>query len=498
VFADLVASVREVQLEDESLKFPAAKQERSAMSSSSPLFRHVSTCIVKPPPRPRTWCHLAVWDLSMFNASYIQKGHLFSTHLLSRLTIADVVDRLKTSLSTALLHFYPLAGRLVTEEAVDEQGNVTGIYVSIDCDGQGAELTHVVADGITVADVLAPSSDVPSFVRSFFRLDGVINYDGHSEPLLAVQLTELADGFFVGCSFNHVVGDGTSYWQFFNAWAEIARADGAAAEMSHPPVHDRWFIDGSGGLPIKLPFTRPDEFIDRSTQPPLYRERIFHLSAESIARLKARANLECGMSSISSFQSVASLLWRCITRARGLPAEQTTHCRVATQNRARLQPPMSPDYFGNSIYPLPAAATAGELLAHGLGWAARLIHETVAGHTDTAIREKVEAWMAAPVVYKMNMFDKFSVMMGSSPRFDVYGCNFGLGKAVAVRSGTAHKFDGKVTFYPGWEGGGSMDLEICLEPPFMSAFEADEEFMSAVSPSPELQWLQDLADSRDA
>ncbi|RVX00021.1 BAHD acyltransferase DCR [Vitis vinifera] len=75
-------------------------------------------------------------------------------------------------------------------------------------------------------------------------------------------------------------------------------------------------------------------------------------------------------------------------------------------------------------------------------------------------------------------------MMGSSPRFNKYGIEFGLGKGLAVRSGYAHKFDGKVSCYPGREGGGSIDLEVCLPPNSMSALESNQEFMEAVSLSP--------------
>uniref|UniRef100_A0A803R953 BAHD acyltransferase n=2 Tax=Cannabis sativa TaxID=3483 RepID=A0A803R953_CANSA len=78
-------------------------------------------------------------------------------------------------------------------------------------------------------------------------------------------------------------------------------------------------------------------------------------------------------------------------------------------------------------------------------------------------------------------FDPFTVMMGSSPRFNKYGCEFGMGKAIAVRSGYANKFDGKVSCYPGRDGGGSIDLEICLKPEFMCALESDEEFMGFAS-----------------
>ena len=58
-----------------------------------------------------------------------------------------------------------------------------------------------------------------------------------------------------------------------------------------------------------------------------------------------------------------------------------------------------------------------------------------------------------------------------------------MGKAVAVLSGCANKFDGKVTSYPDREGGGSIDVEFCLLLGTMSALESDLEFMNAVSAS---------------
>lgn len=417
----------------------------------------------------------------MFNANYIQKGLLFS-NLPSALSIENIIDRLKSSLSVALCHFYPLAGRLVTEQVVDDTNEVSGMHISIDCSGQGAEFVYAVAGNLAVADVVAPSDDVPSFVQSFFPYNGAINHDGHSLPLLAIQLTELSDGVFVACCFNHVVGDGTSYWHFFNAWAEIARSKEGEFTISRPPVHDRWFIEGEAS-PIKLPFSHEDEFVERYNPPPL-REKIFHISPQSIGELKAKANKECGTNTISSFQALSALVWRSITRVRDLPAEQKASCRLACQNRARLQPPLSPDYFGNTIYPLPTTTTAGELMSHGLGWAAMLLHQTVQAHTDEAIRELVRKYHEEPSVYRMSVFDRMSVMMGSSPRFDMYGCDFGWGKAVALRSGYANKFEGKVTSYPGWEGGGSVDLEVCLLPEHMASLEADEEFMAAVSYPP--------------
>ncbi|OAY67892.1 putative acetyltransferase [Ananas comosus] len=459
-------------------------------SRPSPTVHTISTCTVKPPPRPRRICHLTPWDIAMLSTHYIQKGLLFANPpSSSSLNPKQLIEQLKSSLSVALLQFYQLAGRLVTEEDRDADSEVKSTSVYIDCNGQGVEFVHAAADRIKVADVLALSGDLPKFLHDFFQLDGAVNHHGHFSPLLSVQLTELADGVFLGCSFNHVVGDGTSYWKFFNAWAEIARAaDGGGGGLSRPPVHDRWFVDGYGAPPLKLPLTDPSRFLERFAPPPL-RERMFHFSREAVARLKARANEECGRGDLSSFQSLSALLWRAVTRARGLAPGQATSCRVAIENRARLRPPLAKEYFGNSIYVVAASATAGELLAQGIGWAAALVNRAVAEHTDTEIRAKLGAWMARPFVFTLREFYENSVMVGSSPRFDMYGCEFGWGRAVAARSGGANKFDGKIAMYPGWGGGGSMDVELCLVPENMAALERDEEFMGAVSPPVEMEVL---------
>ena len=152
-----------------------------------------------------------------------------------------------------------------------------------------------------------------------------------------------------------------------------------------------------------------------------------------------------------------------------------------------MEPSLSDDYFGNLASVVGGVTTAGELLEHNLGWVAWKLHEAVVNHTDKVVRDSVDTWLQSPIVFQpARFFDPYSVMMGSSPRFNMYGNEFGMGKAVALRSGYANKFDGKVSSYPGYEGGGSIDLEVCLPPDSMSYLESDKEFMDAVSLSHQL------------
>lgn len=449
---------------------------------ANPSVSIISECFVKQKhasEESKQPCFLSPWDLAMLSVHYIQKGLLFSKPPLMNNQeddpISSLLTKLKDSLSLTLVHFYPLSGRLKTLK----QENPHSYTVFIDCnDSPGAKFIHASID-LTVSDVLSPK-DVPIIVQSFFDHDRAVNHEGHTLPLLSIQVTELIDGIFIGCSMNHAVGDGTSYWHFWESWSEIFKADGNNLSISRPPVNKRWF-PGSCGPIINLPFNHPDEFISRH-EAPILRERFFHFSSEALAKLKAKANAEMNTKKISSLQALSALVWRSVTRARRFPPEQITGCRLAANNRSRLYPPLPRDYFGNSISPIRGAAKVGELLENGLGYSAWLLHRTVIDHDDEVIRGWVNSWIKSPSVYQLaQIFDPYSIMMGSSPRFDMYGNEFGFGKAVGVRSGYANKFDGKISLYPGFEGGGSMDLEVCLLPDHMSRFEGDEEFMEYAS-----------------
>ncbi|MBA0661249.1 hypothetical protein Goklo_005561, partial [Gossypium klotzschianum] len=182
----------------------------------------------------------------------------------------------------------------------------------------GAKFIHAAVD-LSVSDIVSPTY-VPLVVQSFFDHDRAINYDGHTRPLLSIQVTELVDGVFIGCSMNHAIGDGTSFWHFFNTLSEIFQAQGDTnLKISRPPVLEKWFPEGHGPL-LNLPFTNQDELISRFEAPELL-ERIFHFSAKSIAKLKERANTESNTTKISSFQSLSAFVWRSITKARRFPNE---------------------------------------------------------------------------------------------------------------------------------------------------------------------------------
>ncbi|KAK9698207.1 hypothetical protein RND81_08G088900 [Saponaria officinalis] len=425
---------------------------------------------------------------------YMQRGFLFNMPTTShRFSINTFLDKMKHSLSYALDYYYPLAGRFVTVRYDDEQA--CSIYVDPN-KGPGARFIHASAVSVSVSEIASYSPLVLPIIRSFFEFGepGVINYDGHTRALVAIQVTELEDGIFIGLTMNHSIADGTSLWHFINSLSEIFNSldDNMmmTTKLSHIPIFNP--VLPAGCSPIqKLPYLElPEEYIRRTDVDPQLSQRIFHLSSASIEKLKEQANSErgnVGLGQISSFQAVAAHVWIAVNRARKSPLEETTTCFVAMNYRSRFNPPLSSDHFGVMILPILVTRKVDELLENGLGWVAVQLHETISANDEQAIEGTLKAIMQKPFVLRPDDITTESrqkqrlVSFAGSTRFDMYGPDFGFGKAVAVPTGYSDKADGKVTMNAGREGGGSVDIEVCLSPHTMLSLESDQEFMAFVS-----------------
>jgi hypothetical protein len=154
---------------------------------------------------------------------------------------------------------------------------------------------------------------------------------------------------------------------------------------------------------------------------------------------------------------------------------------MAVNCRHRQDPKLDPYYFGNAIQSVPTVALAGDVLSRDLRWCAEQLHKNVMAHDNDMVRRFIVNWESDPKCFPLRNFDGASMTMGSSPRFPMYDNDFGWGRPLAVRSGRANKFDGKISAFPGSEGGGSIDLEMVLAPKTMEGLEADSEFMQYVS-----------------
>jgi hypothetical protein len=425
--------------------------------------------------------HLTPLDLRLIRTDYIQKGVLLPNPPVSGDALADALE---SSFARALRRFYPLAGRL----AADERGDGT-VTVSLRCTGEGAEFVHATAHGVAAADIVSSVYTPPVISAEFHSFDPALGASAAVEdlPLLSVQVTELADGVFVGVTLNHAVADGTAFWHFLNTWSEIHRRGAGVNDeylSTPPPVLRRWFVE-TWPVPIHLPFPKLEHIVRPHFDGTTVQECFLTFSTENVEKLTTRANDEIAgtaAAAISSLQAVLAHLWRAVCRARRLPLKQRTSYSIVVGCRGRVNG-MPPGYVGNAMVFGKAEATAGEVEANGLGWTAWLLNRAEASFDQGNLMESMERWARQPEFMFMTSLSSAGTALatGSSPWLDVFGNDFGWGRPVTVRSGAGNKADGKAAVYEGPEPGGSMSLELCIAPDVLERLVADEEFMDAVS-----------------
>ncbi|KAG7548369.1 Transferase [Arabidopsis suecica] len=397
--------------------------------------------------------HLTPHDLDLLYLYYPQRGLLFHKPDPEN----RFIPRLMASLSTALEIYFPFAGRLV--KVNNQEDDTVSFY--IECDGSGAKFVHAKAESVTMNDVFQSHGSVPDFLPHFYPANNVQSRDALiSEPLLALQVTEMKDGVFISFGYNHMVADGSSLWNFFHTWSKIC-LNGSDSNIQ-PLVLKDWVCKGID-YPVHIPV------LEMETLPrcePSTKERVFHFSKMKISDLKAKANYEIGTMDlkISSLQAVVAYLWLSIIRHSGLNREEETQCKVTADMRQRLNPPLKKECFGNVTNLATATTTVGELLDHGLGWTALQICKTVRLKTNESYENIAKNWVRNVKRPKTSVGSRLannSLIISSSPRFDVYNHDFGWGKPIAARAGPADGTGGMLVMFRGVEEG-SIDVHATL------------------------------------
>ncbi|XP_013457419.2 protein ENHANCED PSEUDOMONAS SUSCEPTIBILITY 1 [Medicago truncatula] len=422
---------------------------------------------------------LAPWDLKYLKMAPIQKGLLFHKPNTNQ------IDHLKQTLSSTLNFFPPLAGRLVITQH-DEPNNAS---CSIICNNAGALFVHAKAEHTAIADILQPKY-VPPIVSSLFLLNEIQNHKGTSQPLLAVQVTELIDGIFIGFAINHVGVDAKSFWHFINSWAEISQGFNKPTNI---PSFKRWFPNNIN-RPIRFPFTKeaqkqPFTNEAQNQQCEVLSHRIFHFSKEQILQLKSKANAEISSSNssekiiISSLQALLSHVWRLIISKQNLKPEERSAFVLPIDCRTRMCPKLEDNYFGSGI-----GATGyvimqvGELMESGIGKIAMEMNKVISiqSHHEKVVNN-YESWLKTPSIPEAGRSSSNLLIASSSPRFNYYGNDFGWGKPIAVRNGVGLKRNIGRVIVLGGEEEGSVDIQVCLPYDILEAMGNDHLSMDPIT-----------------
>jgi shikimate O-hydroxycinnamoyltransferase len=158
-------------------------------------------------------------------------------------------ETMKTSLSRALVHYYPLAGRLRWAQ---------GDRFELDCNAKGAILLEAYSES-EMDDLgdFAPTEAIHDLVPK-------VDYTTPIEewPLLFVQVTRFrCGGICVGIAISHTVVDGSSVASFISLWAKLAR--GVNLRPEEIPFEDRTLLQS------RQPLTPPRFDHIEFSKPPL-------------------------------------------------------------------------------------------------------------------------------------------------------------------------------------------------------------------------------------
>ncbi|CAN6457781.1 unnamed protein product [Victoria cruziana] len=294
----------------------------------------------------------------------------FSVKYLFLFPVAPDIESMKSSLSSVLDHYYPLAGRLRQSRESDKK-------LELECTAEGALFLEAFMDATADEFQQLPGLLGSSWRKLHHEVDG---QPFVSVPPLVVQATRLRCGGLILCaSIAHCLCDGIGSSQFLNAWAGSCRdptsplpvlpswgrealkpRDPPCVQLSHGPGHFSLLEPGSGGdaderlVPVFVTF-----------------------EAEEISRLK-----RCCFPApnCTSFEVLAAHIWRCWARAmfggrRGNGSskkEGVVGLFFPADVRGVKDPPLPAGFYGNAFLLACMVRQCGELLAERL-------HQTVKG-----------------------------------------------------------------------------------------------------------------------
>ncbi|ONK68961.1 uncharacterized protein A4U43_C05F17840 [Asparagus officinalis] len=361
------------------------------------------------------------------------------------------VETLKSSLSKALVHFYPLAGRL----EVGEDGRV-----EINCTGEGVLFTVVQSEyGVEKFGDFAPSDELRQ---------ALVPPVASSQPpcmLLMVQVTFFKGGEVALGLANHAA-DGRSSFHFIKTWTDIARG---MSDISLPPFFDRTLVRARSPPTVTvdhIEYKKPKNSNSNTFMaPPPFVTSILTLTKNQVSALKRSTNRE---KPLSTFKAVIAHIWRSACVARKLAPNHDTRLYTVADVRSRLSPPLPGAYFGNAILRTSGDAKVGEIVSNALELAGEKIQRAVARVDDEYARSLID-YLEMGNDEREWFLTEGDLLVISWLGMPIYEVDFGWGKPEFMTR--ANMFCGGVGYILDSPGGsGDVSVVMAMEIENMEGF----------------------------
>ncbi|PIA35248.1 hypothetical protein AQUCO_03600131v1 [Aquilegia coerulea] len=333
------------------------------------------------------------------------------------------VETLKSSLAKVLVIFYPFAGRL----GVDEK---TG-RLEIDCNGEGALFVKAIANS-----TIDEFGDFTPSMKTRKLLVPTVDASDSSCPLFLVQVTFFkCGGISLGTGVHHMVSDGAASLHFVNSWSDVTRELG----VTKVPFLDRSVLTARNPPTVVFNHTEYKRNPPAKMQEP-FSSALLNLSKDQVNILK-RKRIKVDAHSYSTYETIASHVWRTACVVRGLDAMHESRLYITADARARLEPPIPREYLGNAIFTSSVITKAGEITSNTIEHTANKIRQAISRLDNEYLRSsldflEIQEDDLATLGRGSGTFPSTDLSIVSWTRLPFYEADFGWGKASFIGPAT--------------------------------------------------------------
>ncbi|CAJ1833517.1 unnamed protein product [Sphenostylis stenocarpa] len=463
-------------------------------------------CTVAPPSASQISLPLTFFDLFWLRFHPVERIFFYTLptpHSHPPIFYTQVVPKLKTSLSHTLQYFSPLAGNVVWPN-----GSSSPVVQYTPGDAVSLVLAESESDFDHMLDNAPKEAS-----ESRCLVPHLESSDSHAS-VVALQITLFPNrGFAIGTTTHHAVLDGKTSTAFIKTWASMCKINDDDSESSPSlapelePFFDRTVIksekalglnfrtnwteilsqlfpsENSDGRCLKLlPFTPKLEnrvrgaFALTGEDLEKLRNRVFSKwNSVDIVEAESKSNSRVSSTTptkLSSFVLTCAYTSVCIAKAyAGVEKEKNKFAFGFTVDcRARLDPPIPENYFGNCVSGLLVDAKPWEYTEEeGFVIIAKSIYSKIKQMLEEGVFHGADGLASRYV----NLAKEGVEIMGiaGSNRFGVYGNDFGWGKPSKVEIASIDRAL-TIGLAENREVKGGVEVEVVLKKPVMDLFQS--------------------------
>ncbi|OIW12344.1 hypothetical protein TanjilG_32460 [Lupinus angustifolius] len=447
------------------------------MSSSTSLKVHHVYSVAPPDGTTATTLPLTFFDILWLRFPPVERlfFYEFPNPKTTTTSFFDViVPNLKHSLQLTLQHFVPLAGNITwpLESSKPFINYVPGDTVSFTVAESEADFNRLSSN---LCEVVDRENLIPR-----------LNISHEQASILALQVTLFPNlGFCIGITTHHAAVDGKSSTMFLKTWAYICSKLGSLTESPLPglslredliPFFDRSVVSD----PIGITETYVDSWLNNegpnnrglkvwdtinNEEKKEQVKGLFELTPSYIQKLKQYAQSQVNVK-VSTFSVTCAYLLACLVKVEKPKADKVAFI-FTVDSRSRLDPPILPTYFGNCVLPQLVIAETNKLLGNDgfINALERVVD--VLSKIDNGMLNEAKNWMTKV----QSALEGRLFSTAGSPRFEVYGIDFGWGRPKKVDVSSIDK-TGAFSLSESKKNDGGVEIGLALNKGDMEAFAA--------------------------